>query len=41
MRLPFREFQAVFRARTLRDAAPVDPSRIVSFQVRYLCLPSA
>mmetsp|Transcript_10827 Transcript_10827/g.25732 ORF Transcript_10827/g.25732 Transcript_10827/m.25732 type:complete len:523 (+) Transcript_10827:236-1804(+) len=33
VRLPFAGFRAVFRAKTLKDGAPLDPSNIVSLQL--------
>lgn len=33
VRIPFAELVPVFRAKTLKDSAPIDPSKICSFQV--------
>jgi hypothetical protein len=33
VKLPFREFKPIFRALSVRDGAPLDPSRIASLQV--------
>ena len=33
--LPFREFAPVFRAKSLRDGAPLDPSAVSSIQLMH------
>lgn len=35
VRLPFRDFVPVFRARTVRDAPPLDADRVASIQLMY------
>ncbi|CAL9200664.1 unnamed protein product [Musa hybrid cultivar] len=35
IKLPFSSFRPIFRARTVTDAAPFDPSKIISLQLMY------
>ncbi|CAL9102099.1 unnamed protein product [Musa textilis] len=35
IKLPFSSFRPIFRARTVMDAAPFDPSKIISLQLMY------